>query len=384
MWWVIGLLINFVSLIKTHMKRTNIIYVLLILAVITAVILLPIIKVPISISAQGVVRPKMENAKILSLVSGRIIDNRIVGNNQQVKEGDTLLIVVSEDLENKLSLNKDLMADYSRQIADLKLILGGDAKSVQGGQYQLEYLSMEQRMSEIQSQLTLARRELERNNKLYSQGVVSQAELDKTQYTYEQLENQFLTIRKQQMAQWSAKLVELQQKAQSLSSEKKSILIDGQNYIVRAPITGTVVNFKGYQKGGQLVQGQDILEISPEDQLIAECMVPAKSIGYVRNGQSVKFQMDTYNYNQWGFLSGTVHDIDYNLVTDQEQGVFFKVRCHMDQNFLRLPNGNRVFVGKGNTFNARFYLLDRTLWQLLFDRADDLFNPNLGAKTSAL
>jgi len=366
------------------MKRTNIIYVLLILAVITAVILLPIIKVPISISAQGVVRPKMENAKILSLVSGRIIDNRIVGNNQQVKEGDTLLIVVSEDLENKLSLNKDLMADYSRQIADLKLILGGDAKSVQGGQYQLEYLSMEQRMSEIQSQLTLARRELERNNKLYSQGVVSQAELDKTQYTYEQLENQFLTIRKQQMAQWSAKLVELQQKAQSLSSEKKSILIDGQNYIVRAPIPGTVVNFKGYQKGGQLVQGQDILEISPEDQLIAECMVPAKSIGYVRNGQSVKFQMDTYNYNQWGFLSGTVHDIDYNLVTDQEQGVFFKVRCHMDQNFLRLPNGNRVFVGKGNTFNARFYLLDRTLWQLLFDRADDLFNPNLGAKTSAL
>jgi len=366
------------------MKRTNIIYVLLILAVITAVILLPIIKVPISISAQGVVRPKMENAKILSLVSGRIIDNRIVGNNQQVKEGDTLLIVVSEDLENKLSLNKDLMADYSRQIADLKLILGGDAKSVQGGQYQLEYLSMEQRMSEIQSQLTLARRELERNNKLYSQGVVSQAELDKTQYTYEQLENQFLTIRKQQMAQWSAKLVELQQKAQSLSSEKKSILIDAQNYIVRAPITGTVVNFKGYQKGGQLVQGQDILEISPEDQLIAECMVPAKSIGYVRNGQSVKFQMDTYNYNQWGFLSGTVHDIDYNLVTDQEQGVFFKVRCHMDQNFLRLPNGNWVFVGKGNTFNARFYLLDRTLWQLLFDRADDLFNPNLGAKTSAL
>lgn len=384
MLWGVELLINFVSLIKTHMKRTNIIYVLLILAVITAVILLPIIKVPISISAQGVVRPKMENAKILSLVSGRIIDNRIVGNNQQVKEGDTLLIVVSEDLENKLSLNKDLMADYSRQIADLKLILGGDAKSVQGGQYQLEYLSMEQRMSEIQSQLTLARRELERNNKLYSQGVVSQAELDKTQYSYEQLENQFLTIRKQQMAQWSAKLVELQQKAQSLSSEKKSILIDGQNYIVRAPITGTVVNFKGYQKGGQLVQGQDILEISPEDQLIAECMVPAKSIGYVRNGQSVKFQMDTYNYNQWGFLSGTVHDVDYNLVTDQEQGVFFKVRCHMDQNFLSLPNGNKVFVGKGNTFNARFYLLDRTLWQLLFDRADDLFNPNLGAKTSAL
>lgn len=366
------------------MKRTNIIYLLLILAIVIGVISLPFIKVPISISAQGIVRPAMENTKLLSLVSGRIIDNRIVGNNQQVKQGDTLLIVVSEDLENKLSLNKDLTADYARQIADLKFILDGKAKSLQGGQYQLEYLSMEQRMSEIQSQLALARRELDRNNQLFSQGVVSQAEFDKTQYSFEQLENQFLTIRKQQMAQWSAKLVELQQKAQSLSSEKKSILIDGQNYIVRAPITGTVVNFKGYQKGGQLVQGQDILEISPEDQLIAECMVPAKSIGYIKKDQSVKFQMDTYNYNQWGFLSGAVNDIDYNLVSDQQKGSFFKVRCHMDQNFLGLPNGNKVFVGKGNTFNARFYLLDRTLWQLLFDRADDLFNPNLGTKTSAL
>ncbi|HAE69370.1 MAG TPA: secretion protein HlyD [Sphingobacterium sp.] len=366
------------------MKRTNIIYLLLIVAIIIGLILLPFIKVPISISAQGIVRPTMENTKMLSLVSCRIIDNRIVGNNQQVKQGDTLLIIVSEDLENKLSLNKGLTDDYARQIADLKLILDGRAKSLQSGQYQLEYLSMEQRMSEIQSQLTLARRELDRHNQLFSQGVVSQAELDKTQYSFEQLENQFLTIRKQQMAQWSAKLVELKQKAQSLSSEKKSILIDGQNYIVRAPITGTVVNFKGYQKGGQLVQGQDILEISPEDQLIAECMVPAKSIGYIKKNQSVKFQMDTYNYNQWGFLSGTVHDIDYNLVNDQQKGSFFKVRCRMDQNFLSLPNGNKAFVGKGNTFNARFYLLDRTLWQLLFDRADNLFNPNLGAKTSAL
>ena len=92
--------------------------------------------------------------------------------------------------------------------------------------------------------------------------------------------------------------------------------------------------------------------------------------------------MDTYNYNQWGFLTGSVKDIDYNLVSDQKNTAFFKVRCQMDANFLSLPNGNKVTVGKGNTFNARFYLVDRTLWQLLFDRADDLFNPNLGSKES--
>ena len=49
----------------------------------------------------------------------------------------------------------------------------------------------------------------------------------------------------------------------------------------------------------------------------------------------------------------------------------------MDKNYLQLKNGYKGQIGKGMTLTARFYLLDRTLWQLLFDRVDDWFNPNL-------
>lgn len=54
----------------------------------------------------------------------------------------------------------------------------------------------------------------------------------------------------------------------------------------------------------------------------------------------------------------------------------------MNANYLSLQNGDKVFVGKGNTLTARFYLVDRTLWQLLFDRADEIFNPNLSNRKS--
>ena len=57
--------------------------------------------------------------------------------------------------------------------------------------------------------------------------------------------------------------------------------------------------------------------------------------------------------------------------------LFFVVRCQLDQHYLSLKNGYQAQVGKGNTYTARFYLTDRTLWQLLFDRVDDWFNPNL-------
>ncbi len=364
------------------MRKTNIIYILLLIAIVCTLTALPFIQVPISISAPGVIRPQTENSKIISLVSGRVVESRILGNNQKVKAGDTLFVIVSKDLQNKLELNQHIGSEYAQQIADLKLLLSRNYKGLHSGLYHMELVSMQQRMSEVQSQLTLAKRELDRNELLFNQGIIAQAEFDKSRYSYEQLENQVSSIEKQQMAQWSAKLIELKQKHQSTSSERNAIQIDGENYIVRAPLTGTVINLKGFQKGSQIIQGQDILEISPEDNLVAECMVPANAIGYIKDKQVVKFQMDTYNYNQWGFLTGSVKDIDYNLVSDQKNAAFFKVRCQMDANFLSLPNGNKVTVGKGNTFNARFFLVDRTLWQLLFDRADDLFNPNLGSKES--
>ena len=111
---------------------------------------------------------------------------------------------------------------------------------------------------------------------------------------------------------------------------------------------------------------------------MAECMVSPKDIGFIKKNQKVKFQIDAYNYNQWGLLEGKVVDIDQNITVNQQTGeAYFKVRCVMDKNYLQLKNGYKGQIGKGMTLTARFYLLDRTLWQLLFDRVDDWFNPNL-------
>ena len=48
----------------------------------------------------------------------------------------------------------------------------------------------------------------------------------------------------------------------------------------------------------------------------------------------------------------------------------------MDNNYLQLKNGYKGNINKGMTLTTRFHLTDRTLWQLLFDRVDDWFNPN--------
>jgi HlyD family secretion protein len=114
--------------------------------------------------------------------------------------------------------------------------------------------------------------------------------------------------------------------------------------------------------------------ISPENSLIAEVIVPAKHIGMLFIGMPVKIQMDAFDYNQWGMVSGRITGIsdDYHLVNNAP---VFKVKCTLDTPFLRLKNGTTGLIKKGMTLNARFIIASRTLFQLLYQKSDDWLNP---------
>ncbi|WP_223560337.1 HlyD family secretion protein [Chryseobacterium lathyri] len=354
------------------------IYTGILILVIILLCTLPIIKVPISSSSRGVIRSVQENTKISAIVSGRIIYNKLEKNNQEIKQGDTLLIVTAEQLDTQKNLQNSQNSDYSAQLQDLNKLTKGQTSGLQTGQYQRELSAMQEKIAQIQTQLSLAQKDFDRAAILYSQGVIPKAEYDKYYYDYQGLKRQISGTREQQIAQWQTQKREVERQIRSLGSEVQRINQEQKNYIITAPISGRLVNFSGIQKNNFLTQGQDIGEISPEVSLVAECLVSPKDIGFIHTGQNAKYQIDTYNYNQWGLLEGKVSEIDQNIKINEQTGeAFFRVICQMDKNYLQLKNGYKGQVDKGMTFTARFHLIDRTLWQLLFDRVDDWFNPKL-------
>lgn len=356
----------------------NTIYIGVLFFIIIALISLPIIGIPISSSARGVMRSVQENTQISAVVSGKIVYSKLEKNNQSIQKGDTLLIVTAEQLDTQKQLQSNQSSDYSAQLSDLSKVSRGIFSGLQTGQYQREVSAMQENIAQTQSQLSLAQKDYDRAATLQKQGVVPKAEYDKFYYNLQGLKNQIANIREQQIAQWQAQKRETERQLRSVGSEIQRISQEQKNYVVTAPVSGRLINFSGIQKGNFLVQGTPIGEISPENLLVAECMVSPKDIGFIRKGQSVKFQIDTYNYNQWGLINGKVTDLDQNITTNPQTGEsYFKVRCQMDKDYLQLKNGFRGNIGKGMTFTTRFHLIDRTLWQLLFDRADDWFNPNL-------
>ena len=354
------------------------IYILIVLLFIIFIILTPYISIPISSSSRGLIRSQTENTKIISVVGGRVIENNLKKNNQEIKQGETLLVITAEQLDTQKSLQSSQSSDYYAQLQDLSKLTKGQYAGLQTGQYQRELSAMQEKIAQVQTQLSLAKKDFDRASLLYNQGVIAKAEYDKFYYDYQGLQNQVSSIREQQLAQWQVQKRDVERQIRSLGAEVQRINQEQKNYIITAPISGRLVQFSGIQKGNFIIQGQPIGEISPEESLVAECLVTPKDIGFIKIGQNVKFQVDTYNYNQWGLLEGKVKEIDQNITVNQQTGeAYFRVLCKMDKNYLQLKNGYKGQIGKGMTLTARFHLTDRTLWQLLFDRVDDWFNPKL-------
>ncbi|MCY1636524.1 HlyD family efflux transporter periplasmic adaptor subunit [Marinifilum sp. D737] len=189
------------------------------------------------------------------------------------------------------------------------------------------------------------------------------------------MQNKQLYI-KQKTLKWQSSLRDLKHESIELESRIALNTKEKINYVITAPITGVITHFTGIQQGNFIAPGQSIAQISPNSELLVECYLSPSDIGYIHKDMNVNFQLDAFNYNQWGLASGKVLEISPDIF-QIENKVFFKVRCSLDQDKLILKNGYEGNLKKGMSLTARFNVTERTLFQLLYDKVDDWLNPRL-------
>ena len=180
------------------------VYNFIVILIVISIISLQFINLPISSSSRGVIRSQAENTKVVSVVGGRVITNHLQRNNQQIKQGDTLLVVTAEQLDTQKSLQNSQSSDYNAQLQDLNKLTRGQYGGLQTGQYQRELSAMQEKIAQVQTKLSLAKKDLDRAHLLYGQGVIPKAEYDKFYYDYQGFLTQVSSIREQQLAQWQA------------------------------------------------------------------------------------------------------------------------------------------------------------------------------------
>lgn len=360
-----------------HGTKSKVIYAIIIIAILVLLISLPFIKVDIYTSARGIIKPDKERLSVASLNSGKIVSVNLK-NNKRVQEGDTLLVLDNTIISEKLKLSSNQISDIRLFINDLTYLIENKSVSVvniASPKYQKEYLLYQQNLHDLQTRFQKTKQDFERNTLLYKKEVIAKVEFENTKLEYDLALSKINQLKQQQRNTWQANLTEYKNSLLELESTNNQLQENISQFVVTAPITGILINTMGLEIGSFLSSGQRIVDISPDTNLLVECFVSPKDIGLLKLNNQANFQIDAYNYNQWGLATGKIIDIGKDIEFIENTSVF-KIQCKIDQKQLKLKNGFAGELKKGMTLNAQFKLAERTLFDLLYDKVDDWINPS--------
>ena len=111
--------------IYQHTTKSQILYWIVLFAVIVTLVALPFIYVDISIQGSGVVRPVAEKAEITSSIT-EIVDSVFVKEGEQVNKGDVILRFRTNSSDYKINYQTSRLNDCSAQLADLAYLAEGN------------------------------------------------------------------------------------------------------------------------------------------------------------------------------------------------------------------------------------------------------------------
>jgi membrane fusion protein, peptide pheromone/bacteriocin exporter len=359
-----------------HTNKSKIIYGFILFALIVALISLPFISVTIYNTSQGLIRPDKERILLQSSHSGKVIFHQLK-NNGQINKGDTLMMINNLAITQKINTTRSLFIETKKFIEDIKLLSNQKriANKLNSLKYKQEYNFYQQKLSELNTRFQKIKEDYNRSQKLFEKGVIAKVALNNSKLEYDLSLNAINQYKKQQHSSWQAALVNHQNQLKELENNQVELEETNNLSIVKAPVSGTLLNVKGIEKGSFISIGIQLAEISPKSDLIVECYIDPIDIGLLKKEKKVNFQVSAFNYNQWGLASGKITAIgnDVQMINNTPM---YKVLCSLDQNYLQLKNGFKGQLKKGMLVNARFELTERSLFDLLYDKMDDWVNPS--------
>jgi HlyD family secretion protein len=280
-------------------------------------------------------------------------------------------------LNEQIALTEYDSKRYLEQIKDLQYLLTTKnirTDSIHSSKYQKEYFQYLESTNEYLTRIKKLKTDYTRNKKLLLKGVIAKVEFENIKLDYDLALNAYDQFKKQQLNSWQATLTELENHLTVSQNKNAQYIESKKEYVITAPVNGSLIKLSGIERGSIVASGISLAEISPDTELLAECYVSPLDIGLIDKTKPVNFQIDAFNYNQWGLASGNILETSEDVILMDNQPVF-KTRCKMNEAFLKLKNGTRGTIKKGMTFNARFELAERTLYQLLYDKVDNWMNP---------
>ena len=359
---------------------TRIFYLSLILIVLFGLAMLPFCYVNVITRTEGIIRPFQERTVVRSLMSATI-QSVHCKDGDLVKKGDTLIVFQQLAYAAQKKYISQKIENCEKLIYDLRLLtqhgLWQDStisNRLQTSVYRSQYLYFYDQLQEKNILSKKLQKDIHLYDPLVRDKVIAQNEFADIRFQLLQASAVFQSQISRQISQWETELIEQQRQLIEFQTEKRNLVVNAQSYIIKAPITGTVLMQEPLYAGGSVLPSGELLSISPEQDLIVECWMSPADMVTIYHGQTITYSIPEIRNQMSTRLEGTVISIaeDYTLVNNKPM---FKIRCSLNPKKVQLQNGFSYSLSRGLLLETRFILARKSYWELMYQQLYDWFNP---------
>ena len=348
----------------------TIIFIILLLILVMSYI----IKYPEFVPASVIITSQNPPEKLEARTNSKI-EKILIKDHQKVKTGQVMMVLQStanyhdilelKDIIDSLSTNQlqsfPLQKVSTFKLGEIQSDYNSFAKAFQDERlftrlqpYAPENLAANQSLSEYRGRITnlqqqrsievakyeLTKKNFQRSQELFNQGVIAAVELENEKIKFLQAEQNLknINISLSQMQEAISGLNKTKSGA-SINTEKdkinyssqtlqlyeqlrKSLRQWEQSYLFISSTNG-VVSFQQFWGENQFVkQGDVLMSILPEntESLIGRMQIPSANSGKVQTGQKVLIKLDNYRFQEYGIIEGKVQNIS---LTPDENGNYY-------------------------------------------------------------
>lgn len=159
---------------------------------------------------------------------------------------------------------------------------------------------------------------------------------------------------------------EIIQKIRNLEEEKKKTDYTVFTKKLVSPVEGFVKDITTNSHNSVITEGNILMTIVPKnEELKAELLVKNSDIGYIIQGQKVKVKIETYAFQKYGLITGTVLKISPDSTEDKDtKQNIYRIEVALDKNYLERKE-QKYYIKPGMVVSADVILSQRTIFEYL-------------------
>jgi hypothetical protein len=413
---------EFDDAISRFPKFNSILFYSLLTIIVTAIILLQLIKSPEIVIGEARVTAEKPPIEILSQNSGKIIFKKFYPH-KFLKKGDYLAIMENPSNEDDILELKKILLKYADNLYSLKSSnlsfasnydLGeleepffsllntlysidrekgyneNDARKEVLNKQNFKYLEMISKRNEIKNvkrnEISLLRSRYRDDSLLMTKGLITKIEYENSKRNYLK-ENENLKNYEARDVENSLNISDNKGNINVLNIQKninvsdlefklintynqllQNINLWESRHVVKMPIDGTVDMMQFISSNQFIKQGEPIFSVLPDNnKYVAQLFVPPMGAGKIKIGQPVSIKLASFPYQEYGKLEGKIQSI--SLIPTQN---YYLILVELPSG-LKSDTGNALVLSKNMVGQAEIVTNKRSLLSKLFSKITNLF-----------